>query len=214
MLKNLEELRDLFEDTKLHLVVAKVEALHLADDKSFLKVTVSVYPEIREIVARMTWDAVGPDSGFYAFPSPGDLVIVGMAEGDDDQAYMLKRLSSQEDTIPLRATEGHSLLKSLASKHVWLTSDTKINLSKGDTLPTQNLVLGQVFKTFMTDLLKEIDDLIIEMKKETHTGNLGFATDFPINKTQYEAIRVKIAALKADPIANSKILSDLAFTEK
>ena len=214
MLKGLEEFRQMMRDDSLHIAFGLIKVLHLAKDRSFLKVRVSIFPEERDIIARMSWDAVGPESGIFQFPVPNDMVLVAMTEGDDDQAVIIRRLTSQVDKIPLNATFGHLVLKSLKGKKVYLTSDTRVNLSKGDTDPTENIVLGQVFKTLMSDILAEFRKLIDEMKLETHTGNLGFSTGIPDNAANYETSGVVFDNKKSSPVDDEAVLSALSFTEK
>lgn len=196
---DLESFREVFADRRVHIAIGQIKKLMLATDRSVLRVLVSILPEEREIVARMSWAVVGEESGFFQFPRPDDLVIVGMAE-DEEHSFVLLRLTTKEDKIPLRAADGHMVAKALTGKELWLTSDTKINLSKGDDAPTENLVLGQVFKSMMSDLIQLIAD-------HTHVGNLGYATSPPQTATDFLAI-------KADPVDNGGVLSDIAFTEK
>lgn len=184
----------------VNIGIGQIKKLMMASDRSVLRVLVSVFPEQREIICRMTWDAVGPEAGFFTLPSVGDLVLIAVADREEELPFVISRLTSKEDKIPTNAADGHSVLKALAGKAVWITSDTKINLSAGDSAPTENVVLGQVFKSFMTDLL----DYIIN---HTHIGNQGYSTSPPENASDFTSI-------KSDPIENDNILSDLAFTEK
>lgn len=210
----LEEFKELLQDDSLHVFIAQIKKLHLASDNSFLRVEVEVWPELRIIMCDMTWDHVGPNSGFYNFPNVGDLVLGVSAEGEVDQSFIIKRLSSSEDTIPKNALTGDSVLKAVSGQKLWLTSDTRINLSKGDDAPTENLVLGQEFKTWASSFMGRILSLLEKMQAETHLGNLGFPTGVPNNASEYAALKAELIALKTDPIDSSKILSDISYTEK
>lgn len=196
---DLEALREALRDTRLWVSLGIITRVEIATDRSTCRVMVSILPERREIVARMTWEDVGPSAGWYCLPSPSDWVLLAMPEGDENQAYVIKRLSSKEDKIPLQAVEGDTAIVAKASKKLWLTSAERINLSAADTAPTQNLVLGQVFKAMMSTLLDAI-------ASHTHTGNQGFPTSAPLNATAFTNI-------KSSPIQNEAILSDLSFTE-
>lgn len=77
-------------------------------------------------------------------------------------------------------------------------SDGKIQV--GSKAADENLVLGKVFKQWAHDLLTQLS-------LETHIGNLGYLTSVPQNSVQYDA-------LKASPIDDELILSDVSFTEK
>jgi phage gp45-like len=93
--------------------------------------------------------------------------------------------------------DGETFLYNEFGQMVYL-SNGKIQV--GTKASAENLVLGQVFKTFMTNLLTQLQE-------ETHIGNLGYATSVPINAAEYEA-------LAESPIADEEILSGIAFTEK
>jgi hypothetical protein len=193
-------MRELLRDNRLHILIGKVERLEMASDRSTLRVIVSIFPEKRQMVARMSWDAVGPNAGIYQIPTSGDLVLVAQAEGDEDQAFVIRRLSSKDDTIPAEATEGDLVLKALAGKATRAISDTAVYLSRPENIPTEPLVLGNVFKAMMSAFIQ----LTAEHK---HIGNLGYYTVVPDNT-------LNMVALKVDPVDNGDILSDLAKTEK
>ena len=213
-MKGLEELKAVFTDDRTHIAIGAILSLEIAVDKSVARANVEIFPERREIIARMAWDSVGPNSGFFTLPNVGDLVLIAFADGDDDQAFVIKRLTSKEDKMPANVITGDSVLKALAGKKAWITSDSKINLSKGDSAPTENAVLGQVFKTYASELLGIFKDVLTELKTETHLGNLGFKTGVPTNASAYNDKKTEVEALKASPIDDSAILSDLTFTEK
>jgi hypothetical protein len=197
---DLELLKEILRDKRLHIVVALVKRLEMATDRSTLRVIASVFPEQREIVARMTWEFVGPSSGVYQLPVPDDLVLLGLAEGDDDQAFVIRKLSSKVDKIPQEADSGDLILKALSGKATRAISDTAVYLARPDSIPTQPLVLGTVFQTMMSAVLDYIS-------VHTHIGNLGYKTTVPDNASNF-------LAQKSSPVDNGNILSDLAKTEK
>lgn len=211
---NIEGLKSILSDNKLHIGLAIIKRLHLAQDRSYLKLTISVLPEQREIVATMTWENVGPDSGDFEFPSPGDLVLFAQADGDVNQAFVVKRLTSREDKIPTSAINGDKVTKAKAGKKYWNISDNKIFLSRTDTAPTENLVLGQELKSLMSDLLAQLAIHAQTTGGHDHIGNLGFKTTPPNQAGDYTTIETAYNDLKASPVDDETILSDLAFTEK
>ena len=159
-----------------------------------------VFPENLEMVCRMTWDAVGPNAGVFQFPSVGDLVLVGFVDGNEDEAYVLKRLTSREDNIPLGVEDGRLTMRSLEGKKIFLSSDTEINLVRGDQPGSEPLVLGGVFREAYSQHL-QVDST------HTHIGNLGYATAPPTEAADYVAIQTS-------PVDDDAMLSDLARTEK
>lgn len=210
----IEDLKQVLKDERVHICVGIITKLYLADDRSYLKCRVTVFPEQRPIIATMTWDAVGPDAGDFTFPVVNDMVLIAQAEGDDDQAYIIKRLSSREDKIPQIATGGDKVHRSITGKKYWNVSDTRINLSRGETEPTENLVLGQVFKAFASSLLAELKLHAQNNADHKHIGNLGFYTTVPDNASDHLSRKNNYDTLKSSPIDDQAILSDLSFTEK
>lgn len=210
---DLESLKSLFQDQRSHIALGKITKLMPAKDRSVLRVMVEIWPERREIVARMTWEMVGPSSGIFGFPVKNDLVLVAFADGDDDHVFVIKRLTSKEDKIPATALTGDLVLKALAGKKAWLTA-TKIYLSKADTVPTENLVLGQKLKTFITDLNTILKSLVDQISQITVAGNLGYPTSTPNNAAAITAIKTQLDDLMSANITNSAILSDVSYTEK
>ena len=148
---DLEGLKELFMDDKEWALIGVITALELAKDKSVLRVKLKVLDEEnREIVARMSWENVGSNSGFYEFPDPGDLVLVRLPGGDEDKATVIKRYSSVQDKIPDEAVAGDTVLKSKFGKKLHLMSDTRINLASLEALALSALVLGDKLMAHLT----------------------------------------------------------------
>lgn len=196
----LEQWREIFKDDSLHMAMGSITQLELARDRSVLRVKVNIFPELLEMVCRMSWDLVGPEAGLFQFPSVGDLVLVGFVDGHEDEAFVLRRLTSKEDKIPIAAKDGHLVLRSLAGTKTFLNSNTEINLVRGDTPGSERLVLGDTFKTAYSEHLAT--DIIHD-----HIGNLGYNTTPPNQAADYQAI-------KSSPVDDDVMLSDLTKTEK
>ena len=198
---DLEALRSIFADDRLWIVLAVIKKLDLSTDRSVLWADVSILPEERTITARMTWEDVGAGSGIISFPQVNDLVLVAMADGDEEQAFVIRRLTGTDQKIPLQAAEGDTAVVAKEGKRLWLTSAEKVFLSKAETEPEENFVLGQVFKQLMVDLLQEL-------AIHTHTsGPPGSPTSPPLDAAQFQA-------LKASPVQDEAVLSDTIFGEK
>lgn len=195
----LENLREIFADDRLHLSIGVIKQLSVADDRSYLKAMVNILPDNINMICTLTWDAVGPNAGIFQFPSVNDLVIVGYLNGHENDAFIVRRCTSAEDKIPIQAINGHLVLKALDGKKSFLNSDTEINLTR-EGPGNERLVLGDTFKAAYSSHLG-ID------AAHTHIGNLGYPTQVPIQAAQYNAI-------KASPVDNANMLSDLSKTEK
>lgn len=196
----LEDLKEIFRDDRLHLAIGVISQLSVAADRSYLKAKVTILPDNIPMICTLSWDAVGPEAGIFQFPSVNDLVIVGYIDGSENDAFIIRRCTSREDKIPLQAVDGHLVFKTLAGKKAFISSDTEINLVRGDNPGNERLVLGDTFKTaYSTDL--------DETAKHRHIGNLGYLTFIPDNAAQFQAI-------KASPVDDAVMLSDISKTEK
>lgn len=210
----LEELREIFQDDKLHMAIATVLDLELLPDRSVLMVSVNVFPENIEMVARMSWEAVGPDAGDFQFPSKNDLVLVGFMDGEEDEAFVIRRLTSKEDKIPVQAITGDKVSRALTGQKNHVLSDTNVLLGRGGADPTEALVLGNVFQAAYSSHLAELSKQADTSSKHTHIGNLGYYTAPPDLASDFSAVKSAADAIKASPVDDLEILSDLSRTEK
>ena len=237
----LDDMKAILRDDSLVISLAIVKGIHLAKDNSFLRCTVQLMPHGNEIISTYTFDSTGPNAGIYMFPVINDMVLVAFSE-NEDESYIIRRLNSKEDLIPINAIDGSLTLRSLATKMSWLVSDTKILLSRGEQEPTENLVIGQVFKAVYASHLVELGnnltkliDLVGKLSSQrttdsthTHIGLLGVPVAPPTEspamiaekalldtlKAEIETIKTDVETIKTDQVESDNILSDLAFTEK
>jgi hypothetical protein len=198
---DLSLLREILDDGAIHIGCGIVNRTTLESDRSMLYVNFTLVPDNVEMVGRMSWESVGPDAGIFQFPQQNDLVLVGFVLGDEDQCFILKRLSSKEDTIPLQAVDGSTVVKSLSGKSAHLISDSSILLGRGGSDPTERLVLGEVLKAALSSMLGSI-------ASHTHISAApGSPSSPPSNAASF-------VALKASPVDDDGMLSDIAKTEK
>jgi hypothetical protein len=220
---DLEVLREIFKDQRQHIAVGKITQLGPAPDRSCLRVQVMILDPTaevdREIVAVMSWDDAGPDCGVIRFPEVADLVLVAFVDGDPDQAYVLKRLTSQEEKIPLKALDGHTVIAALAGKNVYLSSDTKIFIGKPGNEGTEPVVLGNVLVSCLTDLVTQVEAIISAIETNpmvicSAPGQPGLIA--PALKTALDSVKTALDTNKSNFLttSSSNILSQLAFTER
>jgi len=206
----LQEMRSLFKDNNFKITLALIEKVHIAADRSFVRAECTTLPDSLKIIADVSSDSVGSQS--ITLPNKDDLVLVAFT--DDNFPVVLTKLFSESDKIPQNAVTGDTVLRSLIGKKTWITSDTRINLSQNDTIPTENLVLGQVFKTFADDLLTLLATKFDNDSVHKHIGNLGVFTTPTDKATDDQTSKSDVEDLASSPIGDDAILSDLAFTEK
>jgi hypothetical protein len=201
----LEVLRDILSDKRTHICIGKILKLDLVSDRSELRVELQIWPEKVGAIARMSWDQVGPNSGVFGFPAVNDLVLVAAVDGNFDQLYVVKRLSTPTDSIPIQAIDGSTVMKSLAGKKVKIHSDSRINLARensdADSQIDEPLVLGKTFQEHQSRVLQELS-----VHKHLCLPP-GYYSVVPDNAAQF-------TSEKASPIDDGAVLSDLVFTEK
>ena len=195
----LESLKALLDLDGMKTRCALIKDLEVSNDRSVLRASVLILPEEIEMICRLSWELVGPDSGLFQFPSINDVVLVAFCEEHEDEGYVIKRLTSTEDKIPVQAINGNLVLRSRNGTKTFINSDTAIHLTNASE-GTENLILGKVFQTAYSEHL-DIDST------HTHIGNMGFATLPPVQAAAY-------VALKTSPVDDDAMLSDIAFTEK
>lgn len=172
---DLEGLREIFKDGRSHGVVAKVVKLGLSQDRSILRAQCHILTQERDVIATVAWDACGPDAGSFQFPLVDDLVLLQLMEGDDEQIYLVKRLSTNIDKIPTQATQGHMIHRALSGKQIWISSDTGILIGLGgenDPIPDEPLVLGNVLTQLLVDAFTQIELLsakVAELSEQVST---------------------------------------------
>jgi len=216
---DLEELRQIFGDGKVWLELAEIVQVAPAPDRSLVRVKVKVLPDQYEIVARMSWEFTGPDAGLYNMPQKGDWVLVAYAEGDAQQAFVIKRLSSKDDLFPMRALLGECILKALSGQTLSLCSDSRIQIDRGGLVSgSEPLVLGSVLKS----ALGEFYDKVIEMLDGIITGPVGVdsiggsVVTHPSLVTALTTVKAALTLAKAQyvEVSATNIVSQLGFTER
>lgn len=212
----IEVLKQLLSDNKIWLTEAIILAVAPAAERSVIRVKARTMPAGNELIARCTWSSVGANSGMYGPVNVGDMVIIGIAGGDEDSAYVLARLSSAEDLIPKQAIDGDTIIKAVGQLKLHLASLSRINIGLGDydAQPAENLVLGQVFKQMMIDVLNTCISLCNEVAAHTHIDSMGVKTTAPMQASSFLSLGDDYSTIKASPVQDEGVLSDIAFTEK
>lgn len=216
---DIETLRSIFADRRTHVAVGKVVKLGLASDRSVLRAQCRVLTQERDVVARVCWDACGPNSGSFQFPQVDDLVLLEFSEGDDNQVYLTKRLSNKTDKIPAQATGGHMVHRALSGKKLYLCSDEAILIGSGGASdPSEAMVLGDTLKTLLDNLIDTVNTALGAIASgPVGLGNLG--APVPTDAALASALNSAVSDLedfKSTYLTTeaTNILSQLAFTER
>lgn len=210
---DLEFLKDLFRDNRLHVGIGTITQLGLSVDKSILRAMVNLLPENREIVCEVTFS----DLSAVTFPQVNDLVIVNFVDGHPDEAYVMKIVNTPDDPFPIFATLGHTVIGSRSGKKIYLNSDTKISLARPGREPLSPIVLGDVLLTYLNNLEARIESIInaIEANPPISTA-VGNPTTIVNLALALEAVRVNLVADKATYLTapSTNIKSQIAFVER
>ncbi len=205
---DIELMKELLQDKRVWISCGEILKLDLVKDRSVWRALCRSFPERNEVVARMTWEATGPSAGIFGPAQVGDFVLLAMCHSDkddgEDSAFVIRRLTSSSDKIPTQAQFFHTVIKALSGKKLFLGSDQKILIGKNTDSgaePAEPLVLGLENRATWSSALAAI-------ASHTHVSSVpGAPTSPPVNAAAF-------SALKASPVDDGKINSDLAFTEK
>jgi hypothetical protein len=155
MMYDLEGLRDIFKDTRLHIGVGTIVKLGLANDGSKLRVMVNLLPENRQVVAQMTFSDVMD----VEFPEIDDLAIVAFIDGHPDECYVLRLVNNKDEPIPKFAQQGDKVVYSRAGMKNYIGSDTKVGIGRPNIEPSEPLVLGTQLQTLLENVLTQLAQL-------------------------------------------------------
>ncbi len=205
---DLQSLKAIFKDDRTHIDIAKILKLGVADDRSCLRCLVSVGVDELPFVAKMSWDMTG-----FRFPTVGDMVLIAFIEGHEDDCTIVKNFTSESAKIPTQALSGDTVISSVPGKNVWMVSDGKILLAKGEAIPTEPVVLGNQLVALLSAILDKLASLSETLSTHTHTGNLGYPTSPPTEQSQIAEVQSFFNSKKSDPVDNKAILSVTSFTD-
>lgn len=218
---DLELLRSMFADNRLHIAVAAIAEVEVLVDFSAARVRVTLpQQDDLEIVARIAWGMCSTGGGAFQLPVVGDWCLVAFTSAD--QAWVIAQLSSRTDRIPVRAASGAAtVIASQDGQELDISSDTKVNLGRGNPLltPDEPVVLGNTLKEYLeglSDRISAIYDLLIAgaFLFTTSPGNPtapnpASATLMGTAKTAHELAKAQFLTVDL-----TNILSQITFTER
>src|SRR5665213_412531 len=137
-MNELEFLRDIFKDPRLHIGIGTIVQLGLSNDGSVLRALVNLLPDNRQVVGEVTFE----DVNSVTLPEVDDLVLVAFCDGDPDECFIVKVINNADEPIPLFGQTGHTVKYSRAGKKLYIGSDTKVGIGRPNVEPTEPLVLG------------------------------------------------------------------------
>jgi hypothetical protein len=206
-MNDLEFLRDLFKDPRLHIGIGLVTDLGLSQDGSILRASVMLQPENREIVAEVTFS----DVNSVTFPEIQDLVLVLFVDGHPDEAFVVARINNSDEPIPVFAQAGNTMIAPRQGK--------KVGIGRSTVTPTDPMVLGTELMNYLVALESRIEAIINALNTVPTTictapGVLGEVN--PVLVTDLDTVLSGLQSDKATYLtaASTNILSQIAFTER
>lgn len=199
-MNDLEFLREIFKDPRLHIGIGVITKLGLANDGSILRAMVNLIPENREIVCEVGF----ADVNDVTFPEISDLVLVGHVDGDVDEAFIFKVLNNKEEKIPQFAQSGNSVKYARSGKKLYLGSDSKVGVGRPNVDPTSPMVLGDVMLNCLTDLMNAF----------LNSANVGQHALGPVILDPQVKLALQQALNKYVTTTSTNINSQIAFTER
>ena len=169
MKADLELLRTIFSDGKIHITLAVVTQLEVAPSMAIARVKVKTLPESLEVIAQVSSQARLQD-----LPQPNDLGI--LAYSDTEEAYWITTLSYDGDPISARAAAGDTVMQARQSAYLLAADNVYIGQGANNVDPTEPLALGNVLISCFTDLLADLNSLASALNTFTtalKTGPVG-----------------------------------------
>jgi len=168
-------------------------------------------PDGHQIVGKVTWSIIDDESGVIQLPKINDLVLIGLVDGDEEQAYIVDRCSSIEERIAIEALDGSLVLKASKGSKTRVLSDTKILLQKG-SFGTSSAPADAISPVVLGDVLKDFLDQFINML--LNAPQIGICG---VGSVQLDPGLVsQLNTLKSQFVdtASTNILSQIVFTER
>lgn len=220
---DLELLKDVFGDKRVHFSLAKVTKLEVVASKALARVQVTTLPEELEVVATVSFASCSQGGGLFNLPAPEDLGMIAYTdktEGGSQEAFWIGHLSSDDDLIPQQAVDGHLVALARPGKMAYLASDTKVLVGKGGaTDPTEPLVLGTTLVGCLNAVVTQVNALLDKLTSGPLVicGSPGTpGTTYPALAADLAAIKAQVTNLKTQYLdtSSSNIISQTAFTER
>lgn len=211
---DLEILREIFRDKRLHFGIGTVMELGLSNDKSVLRVKVNIIPDEREAVAEMTFS----DCNSVTFPEINDLVLVAFVDGDPDECFVVKTINTADEPIPAFATTGNTVVAPREGQLIGLT--------RAAVIPTEPMVLGNQLVAYLAALEGHLATLItltetFALAAQTFAGSnvdpgSAFNAACTVYKNAIDIIKTSLSTDKTQYLdtAGTNILSQLVLTER
>jgi hypothetical protein len=215
MMNDLEMLREMFKDPKLHIGIGTIVQLGLESTGNKLRVMVNLLPENRQVVAEMTF----ADVMDICFPEINDLGVVAFADGHPDECFVIALINNKDEPLPKFAQNGSKVAYSRPGKKFYIGSDTKLGIGRPNIEPTEPLVLGTQLIALLTGILTQINAVFsaISTGPVSDFGNLG--APVPTSAEIASAISDATTALEGLAstylaTASTNIVSQIGFTER
>lgn len=133
-----------------------------------------------------------------------DLALVAFVDGHEEECFLIKRITNDEDQIPALAQAGNMVKYARAGKKAYFGSDTKIGIARPDIDPTNPMVLGDILVNGLTALINAF----------LNAAQVGQCAVGPVYLDP--SVRSALTSFNETYLTteDSNIISQIAFTER
>lgn len=241
---DIELFKLMLQDDSIHFTVGTVTRVVVATDMSSVVLECTDIMNGNDLVCVQAFESIGAGTGSGDLPDVEDLVLIAFSLADMNAAYVIKRLPSKDEKLPLQMAAGHFVTKAKPGKNLYL-SGTRIEIGTANPSSpcTEPLILGNQLKTCLANILTQlaqlsgdlssladqVKTLATDTANHTHTTTSpsgsgtaaatttdfsGIVTEAGSLKTDAAAIQTQLGAYKSSPVNDGTLLSAVGFTEK
>ena len=215
---NIDEIRQILQKNIAEFQLVKLKTAEVAMDATAYQCEAEIVPDGIDCLITITQnDAI--ESGI----KEGQVWVCLFYKGNTREGYAIRRMITQPDPLHEKSKEGHTVVRSLQDKKIYLSN-------KRDATLEENAVLGQELKTWLKELTAEVRALadaintvnsrVVQAAGWAAQPTASAATQVGINLPIWAAsgppatsAKTAVSGLEEDSRIN-KILSDLTFHQE
>ena len=221
---NIDEIRQILQKNIAEFQLVKLKTAEVAMDATAYQCEAEIVPDGIDCLITITQnDAI--ESGI----KEGQVWVCLFYKGNTREGYAIRRMITQPDPLHEKSKEGHTVVRSLQDKKIYLSN-------KRDATLEENAVLGQELKKYLKEIVTEIRALSNAVntvnQRAWQAATWGIAANTPAGalgiaptatpellkwigaEMPYTPEKIAELALLDGDLKINKILSDLTFHQE